>query len=82
LSDLLSVEARFDKKGKIYPKSFERKGLQYSVGSIGRQWEEEGIYHILVMDLDEKVYELAFDPSSRTWHLLRSPQDFGRHQAL
>ena len=81
MNDQISVEARFDKDGKIFPKAFEWRGLHYNVESIGRQWEEAGVVHTLVMAIDEKVFELAFDPSTLKWHLLRSPRDFGRHQA-
>lgn len=82
MSDQISVEARFDKDGKIHPKVFEWKGLHYTVESIGRQWEENGILHILVMAIDDKVFELSFNPSTLDWHLLRSPRDFGRHQTV
>jgi hypothetical protein len=82
MNDTLAVEARFDKDGKIYPKRFEWKGLHYLVESVGRQWVKHDITHILVMVGGDKVFELSFDPSTTCWHLLRSPLDFGRGQAV
>lgn len=82
MNDPIAVEAKFDKDGKIYPKRFEWKGLHYSVESVGRQWEEEDITHILVMVVGEAVFELSFNPSTTRWHILRDPGDFGRHHAV
>lgn len=82
MNDSIAVEARFDKDGKIYPKRFEWKGLHYSVESVGRQWEVKNVIHILVMVIGEEVFELSFTPSTRLWHLLRSPRDFGRRHTV
>lgn len=80
MSDLISVESRFEKNGTVHPKAFEWKGRHYTVESVGRQWEEDGILHILVMVASE-VFEISFNSSSMSWHLVRSPQDFGTHRA-
>lgn len=82
MSDPIAVDARFDKGGSVRPKAFEWKGLHYTIESLGRQWEDQGILHLLVMVDIDKVFELSFNPSTLCWHLLRSPHDFGSHQAV
>lgn len=82
MNEPISVEARFAKDGKIRPMGFEWKGLHYFVESTGRQWQADGILHILVMAIDAKVFELTFDPSNLNWHLVRTPRNFGKHDSI
>jgi hypothetical protein len=82
LNDPIVVDARFEKDGSIRPNAFAWKGLHYKIDSVGRQWEEQDIRHILVMVNGDKVFELSFTPSTLCWHLIRIPDDFGSHQAV
>jgi hypothetical protein len=82
VSDPISVEAIFNKDGTIQPKAFKLNNRQYIVESIGRQWKESDTFHILVMANGNQVFELSFNSSSMCWHLIRNPQDFGKHRSV
>ncbi|MGW8249913.1 MAG: hypothetical protein ACWGO1_04665 [Anaerolineales bacterium] len=67
----VEVVAKFDPNGEITPRSFNWKGADYRVVSVGRRWEDSGSQHILVMVPDERVFELVFQPASGVWSLRR-----------
>jgi hypothetical protein len=82
MKQAIAVEVRFEPDGSIRPLNFIWRGQRYRISSIGRQWEEDGTRHFLVMCLDERVYELVHLPDQSTWHLGRRPEDFGGHGAV
>jgi hypothetical protein len=65
----VEVTARFDKQGRIHPLNFVWNGHSYQVTSVGRNWEDEAGFHVLVMAPVEKVYELVFAHSEGRWYL-------------
>ncbi len=77
MNKTVDVVARFDKSGKIIPKSFEWRGVKHTILSLGRQWVQDGNWHFLVMASAEEVYELVYQSEEMRWHILRTPQDFG-----
>ena len=79
MSDPIAVEARFERDGSIRPLAFVWEDEIRRVVSHGRQWEENGERHFLVMTADEGVYELAYQQQDGIWRLLRRPQDLGRY---
>ena len=57
---------------KVLPKSFIWCDKQYMVESIGRRWQDEKGEHLLVMvGLNQRVFELLFDSKSEQWWLAR-----------
>ena len=73
----ITVEARFEPDGSIRPLNFIWRGRHHRIHAIGRQWEEDGRRHFLVMAPGERVYELIYLPKQGTWHLGRRPEDYG-----
>ncbi len=71
----IEVTARFDLDGKITPLRFVWRGQSYQVSATGRQWQQAGEWHVLVMVPGEQVYELVFDPGQRCWYMARSPTE-------
>ena len=69
----IEVTVRFDTQGKVYPQQFIWGGRVYAVTSTGRRWQDQAgehlLLHILVMTVEEKTYELVFDPLELHWYL-------------
>lgn len=76
MNDPLAVEARFEPDGSIHPAALIRKGKRIEVEAVGRQWDEDDGRHILVMSAGQQA-ELVFRAADGSWHLRRSPADFG-----
>jgi hypothetical protein len=76
VNEAIAVEVRLKADGAIRPLAFSWRGKRYRVASIGRQWEQDGERHFLVMTPDERVYELAYLQKEGGWRLRRRPQDF------
>jgi len=76
VNEVIAVETRFKADGVIRPLAFSWRGKRYHVASIGRQWEQDGERHFLVMTPDEQVYELAYLLKEGCWRLRRRSQDF------
>jgi hypothetical protein len=65
----LEVTARFDEAGKITPLKFTWKGSKYTVESTGRHWRDETGYHVLIMAMGERVFELLLDGEQMIWFI-------------
>jgi hypothetical protein len=78
MSESIAVEARFDPDGTLRPTGFEWKGQRYKIESHGRQWNENGVTHFLVMVTGDRVFELVYLQEENQWQLRRSPQDLSR----
>ena len=76
MNEAIAVEVRLKADGTIRPLAFSWRGKRYRVTSIGRQWEQDGERHFLVMTAGEQVYELAYRQKEGDWRLRRRPQDF------
>ena len=74
----IAVEARFETDGSLRPLAFMWEDEFIRVASCGRQWEQDGEDHFLVMSVNEKVYELVYLQSEGLWQLHRRPQDLSR----
>jgi len=88
VKESIAVEVRFGDDGGLRPLAFEWRGRHFRVASLGRQWHEGSVQHLLVMTPEEQVYELAYarEPAGREgaegskqgageWWLLRAPKD-------
>lgn len=64
----INVTAEFDIEGNVFPISFTLKGVQYSIDTIGRKWQDEKGNHFLVMVPSERVYELLFALKEMCWY--------------
>ena len=73
----IEVEMQMDTAGMVRPLSFRYRGQRIRVVSYGRQWETDGGWHYLVMDRQNRVYELAYDRVEDRWALIQSPDDYG-----
>ncbi len=69
--DIVEVTARFGADGKITPYSFNWKGRDYPIASVGRSWRDDAGEHILVMVAGDRIFELIFKPQEVTWYLRR-----------
>jgi 3-oxoadipate enol-lactonase len=65
----IEVIAHFSQQGVITPSQFSKKGGTYHVQSTGRYWRDDVGYHILVMVLDDQIYELIFKPGEGRWYM-------------
>jgi hypothetical protein len=74
---LTEVETRLDASGSYRPAAFNYAGKRIQVISYGRHWEADGAHHFLVMDRQNRVYELAYVQGENEWELIRSPESFG-----
>jgi hypothetical protein len=81
MNDPISVEARFNLDGTLRPIAFEWRGQRFVIASHGRQWEQAGEYHFLVMTQAEQVFELVYLKEEMRWQLKRSPNELGRASA-
>ncbi len=68
----IEVTARFDQEGKIIPMSFVWKQRTYRVDSVGRQWEGDDGYHVLVMTPGNRAYHLLFGRDQGKWYLVNT----------
>ncbi len=68
----IEVTACFDTNGDIIPIYFTWKNQRYKVISIGRHWQTEAEYHILVMNHKNQTFQLIFKPNPPKWYLLNS----------
>ena len=69
--DEIEVTARFISKGGIFPVSFKWQEKIFKVDSIGRRWDAKDGEHILVMDMDSKVFHLVYNSAKTAWQLIR-----------
>ncbi|OGO18498.1 MAG: hypothetical protein A2Z14_19865 [Chloroflexi bacterium RBG_16_48_8] len=79
MTEPIPVEARFEPNGTLIPLAFEWQGQRFTIESHGRQWEENGTHHFLVMVAGDRVFELVYLHEENQWELRRSPHDFNRH---
>jgi len=63
------VNARWDPARGFLPRSFLWQEREYQVESTGRQWEDDGGYHILCMVSGGAVFELVFRLQPAGWWL-------------
>jgi hypothetical protein len=68
--DEIEVTSRCDSQGRIIPVEFVWKRRKYIVGSLGRNWEVKGTYHILVMSPENQVFHLMFNIVTAQWYML------------
>ena len=82
MTESIPVEARFEQDGSLRPIAFEWQGRRFEIESHGRQWEESGKHHFLVMVSGDQVFELVYLRQGNQWRLKRSPKDFNRHSSI
>jgi len=70
--DEIEVTARFLPGRGVLPLSFRWQEKIFKVDSIGRRWDAKDGEHILVMDMDSRVFHLVYNSDQTTWHLIRS----------
>jgi hypothetical protein len=63
------VTARFDQEGRVYPMKFALHNQTFHVESVGRSWQDDNGYHILVMAAGDRVFELIFSVDETRWYL-------------
>lgn len=70
----ISIEVSTTEAGdKKLPRAFTWHGQRVMVTSWGRTWtDKEGQEHFLVMSAEGSAFELAWDPASGRWHVLRA----------
>jgi len=68
-----AVEVRFDQKGSVHPRRFTWEGHWLDVSDVGRQWEDEGGRHVLVMVAGRRTFELFLQRDSLCWQIVRAP---------
>jgi PncC family amidohydrolase len=71
----VEVEARFEQPDRPVPLAFKWQGRWLPVSSVGRTWTTgEGrsiIQHYVVSTPVQEVFELAFEPATMRWHVVR-----------
>jgi nicotinamide-nucleotide amidase len=65
----VEVQGWFDMQGQAHPEEFLWEGTRYLVASLGRRWQDDTGQHILVMDHQDRVYELVFKDQETGWKL-------------
>ena len=74
MNEPTEVEARFGTDGRVTVLSFTWRGRKLPITSEGRQWGAEDGFHYLVMTTGERVFELAYEPLSGLWQVVRMPE--------
>lgn len=69
----IQVRARFRNDGLPVPESFNWRGREIPVESVGRRWQDEARQRMLVMAPGGRVYELVHDPARAEW-FIRPPR--------
>ncbi len=82
MKEAIAVEARFEPDGTLRPIAFEWDQRRYIIEDYGRQWEENGRRHFLVMVSSDQVFELVYLTGENQWQLWRSPHDFSRYSMI
>ena len=77
MSSPIQVETEIAPDGAVRPLSFVWEGRRYQVLETGRQQLVEGEQRILVMVQGDQAFELSFLLDDQSWHVRRSPEDFG-----
>lgn len=78
----IEVSSRVNQAGEQVPFSFTWEGKSYRVDGVGRRWVENGGEHILVMvQPNNQVYELRYEPEGDRWQLVRKHEPPSRHRA-
>ena len=67
----IEITTRFKRDGSLVPIDFSLEEQTVQIMNIGRQWDDEGGKHILVMDIRETTYHLFFQLSDLSWYLMR-----------
>ena len=67
----IDVTSQLDPKGNLIPIRFTWKGQTYRVDSIGRSWQADDGFHVLVMDMRNQAYHLLHIADKSTWCLIR-----------
>jgi hypothetical protein len=77
----IEVSSRVNQAGEQVPFSFTWEEKTYRVDGVGRRWVENGGEHILVMvQPDNQVYELRFEPEGGRWQMVRKHEPPGRQR--
>jgi hypothetical protein len=74
MSQATEVEARFGEDGQITVLGFTWQGRRLPATGAGRQWSAADGLHFLVMTPGERVFELAYQPASGLWRVVRGPE--------
>jgi hypothetical protein len=82
MTESIPVEARFEADGSLCPIAFEWQGQRFAIQSHGRQWEEHGAHHFLVMVSGNQVFELVYLQEENQWQLERIPKDFNPRTSI
>jgi len=69
--DPIEVTTRFDRQGNVLPLRFNWRERDYKVISVGRVWQDETGWHILVMAPGDHVNELVFSVLEMRWYMGR-----------
>ena len=70
----VEVVYRLDSRGKPHPLQFYWDGRLHEIEDIGREWEEELEWHMLVRAANERVCELIYNPVLHEWFMKTLPQ--------
>lgn len=70
--DPVVVEAHFFPGGKVQPVTFVWRDRRWSVSGVGRQWDDAGGRHVLVVTSDGSRFELCLASAPTGWRLLRA----------
>ena len=74
-----AVQAEFRRDGTLHPTSFFLDGRDHRITDWGRQWQEGGSRHFLVMTGDQRVWELIFESATSHWAVV--PRSTGERRA-
>jgi nicotinamide-nucleotide amidase len=70
-SDLIKVDTKRDKHGRLIPTSFTWHENHYTIVDWGRRWRDDDREHMLVRAKRGETFELAFDELEVVWKLIR-----------
>ncbi len=71
LDDPVAVLAAIDNQGHTRPHQLSWRGVDYTLISVGRQWDTENGRHVLVEAGNGARFELQLSRSDLRWRLKR-----------
>jgi hypothetical protein len=74
IGESVAGEVWFETDGRPRIRRFRWRSLDYYVTAVGRAWVDDDGRHVLVMDRDERIYELVLTRSDLHWHLERASE--------
>ena len=71
-NDPIALMVTINAMGEVSPRQFDWRDQQYTIVSVGRQWQTEDGRHVLVEIPNGDRFELHLDRADLRWRLIKA----------